>query len=517
MKKIGVKLLLCPILAAGLLLSPLAQADTAFAAPTSSVSQTSSTAAKSKQIAVYVDDKKLSLSTAPFSENGVTFVPMRPIFDALKASVTWEAKTETIIGRSNGTVVTLTVGKKQAIVDGKAVKMEEAAVVRGGTTFVPARFIAESLGAEVKWDNAANAVRIVSPGYRLEKLYEKIEKEEAAKRKLMTPQQIVAKYDESIVLLATNKAFGSGIVIGDRWILTNYHVIEDAIEASASSIYGDEYEIEGIAGINKKADLAIIQTKEPMDLDKVSLGYGYGTRKGDKVVAIGSPLAIQNTVSEGLISNITYEDGVSFYQTSAPIDHGSSGGALFNEYGELIGITTSGYNSQADLNFAVSVSHAALMYGMLPDKPEKVKFLEPSLPATLVGETTENITALMTKQFSSLSTDQGRVTFDSWNVKRDGEGWYVFSANIDPKVYLSYGNSISGDLRSWALNIGNELRRMLPGENIQMLIYFDRDYTFKPRGFEDGEVTDLGNGRWKVRFPIIDMQLKDQLFIKVRE
>ena len=85
--------------------------------------------------------------------------------------------------------------------------------------------------------------------------------------------------------------------------------------------------------------------------------------KGNKVVAIGSPKGLQNTVSEGIVSSFRIVEGVQQIQISAPIDHGSSGGGLFNSKGELVGVTASGYaGSNADLNFAVAIDEASDWY-----------------------------------------------------------------------------------------------------------------------------------------------------------
>ena len=74
---------------------------------------------------------------------------------------------------------------------------------------------------------------------------------------------------------------------------------------------------------------------------------------GEKVYTIGSPLGLENTFSSGEISQLREDNLI---QINAPIDHGSSGGALINEYGEVIGITTAGIESSgANLNFAVDI------------------------------------------------------------------------------------------------------------------------------------------------------------------
>ncbi|MFX3635077.1 MAG: stalk domain-containing protein [Candidatus Pristimantibacillus sp.] len=516
MKRSLTQFLLSPLLVAGLLLSPLT--NVAEAATSTPVSNAVALAAKTtaKSIQVYVNGVKLSLSAAPFAKNGVTFVPMRPIFTALEAHVSWEPTTETIIGSKNGVTVTLKVGKKEATVNGKTIKLDAAPIVQGGVTFVPARFIGEALGAKVKWNNNDKIVGITTTEYELKQILEQYEKETAAKRVKLSIEEIVDQNDESVVLIMTNNALGSGVVIGDRWILTNHHVMQDANSATVSTIYGEEFDVSGVAIYSERSDIAIIQTKESMGIKAVDLGSGISSKKGEKVIAIGSPLGVRNTVSDGLISNIVYEGGIRYLQTSAPIDHGSSGGALFNEYGELIGITSSGYTSQADLNFAVSVSHAGILAGLLPEKPEEVAFLEPTLPNTLVGASMDSISELMTNEFGALNTNEGIISFTNWEVQKDSAGWYVFKANIDPVFYTYYGSATTAELRSWAINIGHELHRMLPTERIQMLISFDRTFGFEPRGFKGDEVTALGDDKWRVQFPVIDMQLKDQLYIDVR-
>ncbi|WP_155985855.1 stalk domain-containing protein [Paenibacillus gorillae] len=519
MRTLRLKMLLSTCITASLLLAPLSGGiANAAVAPVSSATKLAAPATIAKPISVYVDDKKLTLTTAPFTQDGVTLVPMRPIFDALGANVSWEATTETIIGSKFGVSISLKVGKKTAIVNGKPVKLDAAPLVRNGVTYVPARFIAEALDANVKWNSKDSSIRITTKEYENWKLYQQIMKDAEASRVKLTTAQLVEEYDDSVVTITTNRALGSGIVVGKYWILTNYHVMEDASSATVVTLNGDELEVAGVAAANEKADLAIIQMKEPLDATPVSLGYDLFSRKGDKVIAIGSPLGLQNTVSDGLISNFIYENGVRYIQTSAPIDHGSSGGALFNEYGELIGITSAGITSNADLNFAVAVSHATLMLGNLGNKPAaNVKFLDPTLPATLVGESEDTIRKLMDKHFSAVQMQDGTAKFTDWSVKRDSEGWLVISANIDPSFYMQYGSSIAAELRSWSINIGAELNRMLPDEKIQFLVKFDRTYGFKPRGYAADEVTDLGNDKWRLAFTVVDLQVKNSLIIKVRD
>lgn len=396
-------------------------------------------------------------------------------------------------------------------------KIDTAAALKNDIPYVPIRFITEQLEGLVEWDKASNSVVVMSWYYLDYEENEESEGEEIALEKFSSAE-LVNMFDESVVMIMTNRGSGSGVVIGEDLILTNYHVIEDGTSATISTIYEDEIKVKGVVVANEEADLAIIRTEEPLDLLAVEFGYDYEARKGDRVYAIGSPQGLQNTVSTGLISNMAYEQGISYIQTNAQIDHGSSGGALFNEYGQLVGITTSGYdNSVADLNFAVSSYHAAMLFETITEENvNKAKFLTPSLPVTLVGAPLNDVQKLMKEEFSAVPTSDGEAKLTDWEVKRDSDGWLVFNANIDPVFYLYYGASSAAEMRLWSVNLSHELHAMLPDEKIQVVISFQRDYDFQPRNLKQEEVSSLGNNKWRVRYPVINIQFKDQLYIQTR-
>ncbi len=89
-------------------------------------------------------------------------------------------------------------------------------------------------------------------------------------------------------------------------------------------------------------------------MNMTMLTFAKGTvSKGQNVIAIGNPLGITKTVTRGIVSSTRNANGVELIQFDATITSGSSGGALFNMSGEVIGITTAGYESK-ELNFAVS-------------------------------------------------------------------------------------------------------------------------------------------------------------------
>jgi len=488
-------------------------------APKTSAAVQQQAAAKQEGTPVFVDDKKLSFSPSPVTKNGTTLVPMRPIFTALDADITWEQQTQTVFVRKLYTNVTLKVGSAQAVVNGKNVKLAVPVETIAGATMVPLRFVSEALGGKADWDPATKSIRIYSEEY----LYEKeLAAEEAAEkaRKKLTGAEVVEANDDKIVMITTDRGQGSGIIVGDRWILTNYHVISGVSTGIAAFNDGRELNILGVAAADESADLAIVQTAEDIGELPVAIGDSSRMNKGDRVYAISSPLGIQNTVSEGLISNYTTEGGTRYFQINAPIDHGSSGGGLFNEYGELIGITASGIEKTiADLNFAITASHAQWLLMELesdPPRADDIRFPPTALPSSLEGASLDDIRELMEDEYGSVQTSEGLATFTEWKVSRDAEGWLVISAVIDPAYYMLYGHQSADDLKFWTINLGGELQRMLPDDNIQFLIYYSQTFDAEPRGFEPGEVTSLGGGKWRLQYDVINLQIMDRLHLQMR-
>ena len=113
-------------------------------------------------IKVMVDNEILSFDTDPFIENGTTLVPMRKIFESLNANVTWVNETKQIIATDDVNYIILTVGSKAAQKNGENIKLLIEPKIVNGSTYVPARFIAESLNADVQWNNSSRTVVIKS-------------------------------------------------------------------------------------------------------------------------------------------------------------------------------------------------------------------------------------------------------------------------------------------------------------------------------------------------------------------
>lgn len=171
----------------------------------------------------------------------------------------------------------------------------------------------------------------------------------------------LAGFASSVVMIAVIDSggkiagTGSGIMIGkDGYILTNNHVIKNG-RFYVVRIEEDDnlYDTDEVIKYNSVFDLAIIRINKKLKPIPVYNGINKLAR-GQKVVAIGSPLGLFNSVSDGIISGFRKIDNVDMIQFTAPISHGSSGGAVLNMYGEVIGISTAGIDEGQNINLAVS-------------------------------------------------------------------------------------------------------------------------------------------------------------------
>ena len=182
------------------------------------------------------------------------------------------------------------------------------------------------------------------------------------KRKERTEKSFeeLAQLASSVVMIAVHNkagdviATGSGIMISQNgYILTNYHVITDG-DFYSIQIEEDEkmYQTDEVVKYHSVFDLAILRINRKLNPIPIYKGSQKLVR-GQKVVAIGSPLGLFNSVSDGIISGFRNIDGVDMIQFTAPTSHGSSGGAVLNMHGEVIGISTAGIDKGQNINLAV--------------------------------------------------------------------------------------------------------------------------------------------------------------------
>jgi serine protease Do len=189
----------------------------------------------------------------------------------------------------------------------------------------------------------------------------------------LTPAQIAARALPAVVTMRTDESLGTGFVVrADGWIATNFHVVVGGPRVKVTLRDGRELDVVEVLNASINHDLVLVRV-EAKELPTLKLGDSDAMHPGDSVVAIGNPMGLEDTVSNGLVSGRRKDDsGVEFLQVSAPISPGSSGGPIINDRGEVIGIAEQVLVQGQNLNFAVPIRY------LLPlmQKPEPIPFKE---------------------------------------------------------------------------------------------------------------------------------------------
>lgn len=155
-------------------------------------------------------------------------------------------------------------------------------------------------------------------------------------------------------------ALGSGFLIDDAVLVTNFHVIKDACSLSAfTPDLALSVQFDRLLAWDEDVDLAILGAARGPGVSVFTLGDSDAVRQGDKIYAVGYPHGLANTLSDGIVSAIYPDDGVTLLQITAPISSGNSGGPVLNERGEVVGVVTMFWADSQNLNFAVSSNDVA--------------------------------------------------------------------------------------------------------------------------------------------------------------
>ncbi len=335
----------------------------------------------------YVQSDKISIV-----KNNITYLPFRTLFESFlftveyfpqyQSALVWNNKGNFKIEfKINSTKVQIS----STLVTGNTItkNISNSPILVNGSVYVPIRAFGELLGANVRYDKLTNQVLIHYSSDETNKLiYPQIGnvtssdlEEVVITPSVPTAQQIFKDSSESIgyvqVLNRRGEVIctGSGVELSNGVFITNSHV---ALCAEDESVFlkvhlnGQVYSNgEGWYVFNDQVnDLFAVALGKNIDqtgkaTEGPSVGFNLVDRKmeiGDKVYAIGSPLGLENTLSDGIISSVRTIDNKTLIQHNADITHGSSGGALLDEYGYLIGITSSGVEGTS-LNFAIPISY----------------------------------------------------------------------------------------------------------------------------------------------------------------
>ncbi len=182
----------------------------------------------------------------------------------------------------------------------------------------------------------------------------------------LSPLEQAKRVGPSVIKVATPGGLGSGVIIdGAGHAITNAHVIQGEtnlrvtvwIPEPGGTLQRTVIEEVVIVAVNNHIDLALLLIPRPDDLDAFSFAPLEATESievGQTVFAIGNPLGLERTMSQGVISTTQRSfDGLTYIQTDTAVNPGNSGGPLFNTRGEVVGITNMGILFGEGLNFAI--------------------------------------------------------------------------------------------------------------------------------------------------------------------
>jgi S1-C subfamily serine protease len=172
-------------------------------------------------------------------------------------------------------------------------------------------------------------------------------------------EQIVARASGAVVAIETAGSRGTGFFVTPDLLVTNAHVVGGHSYVTVR-LAGGQTTQGRVERLSADLDIATVRaTARPESMQILQLGSAGEVRPGQEVLAIGSPLGLQNTVTRGIVSALRTAGGVQLIQTDAAINPGNSGGPLLDRDGRVIGITTLKMVAGAEsLGFAVAIAHA---------------------------------------------------------------------------------------------------------------------------------------------------------------
>lgn len=330
--------------------------------------------------------------SSPILVKNVSYLPIKTLFENIgftyqyhseyKAAVLWYKKGNMKLAFTTGSK---SVDVDSTLADGMSatVKISAAPIMQKGIMYVPLSVFPALLGANAKYDKYIHTVIFKVTDQQIkQKLFPKIgipvdgetKKDEkttdSTVKKRLTAKEIAKLMDRVGIVIAYDQeqqaiASGSGFIIAGGMFITNHHVVEGSsgifvkIDGTVYDNHGwywfdnPDVDLYGTYLSTEYDEKGMIQGDMPLK----ALAYSAELPEvGDKVYAIGSPLGLENTISEGIVSGIRKDNEMTLIQHTADTDHGSSGGVLLNEYGEVIGVTSAGFDG-TNLDFAIPVSY----------------------------------------------------------------------------------------------------------------------------------------------------------------
>ncbi|MDN4605044.1 trypsin-like peptidase domain-containing protein [Paenibacillus sp. F6_3S_P_1C] len=177
-----------------------------------------------------------------------------------------------------------------------------------------------------------------------------------------TRKQIIEESQKKVVTIESSSGLGSGFLYNDQGdVVTNAHVVEGSKEVTIRTLNHEEYK-GTVIGIGEETDVAVVRVPDLKKIKPLSIAKSKA-ETGDEILALGSPLGLENTVTTGIISGVGRSFEIApyiysnLYQISAPITHGNSGGPLISaETGEVLGINSAVVEQEGGIGFSIPMT-----------------------------------------------------------------------------------------------------------------------------------------------------------------
>jgi S1-C subfamily serine protease len=319
-----------------------------------------------------------------------------------------------------------------------------------------------------------------------------------------TIEEVVRRSAPAVVLIRTANSSGTAFFVTQDLLLTNAHVV-DGHSLVTVRLAGGETVQGRVERISPDLDLAVVRaTARPGSTQILQLGSLDPVRPGQEVLAIGSPLGLQNTVTRGIVSAVRTAGGVELIQTDAAINPGNSGGPLLDRDGRVLGVTTLKVMRGAEsLGFAVAITHAVPLIEGRAVPTGLGTAQAPSLPTGLAGGASESdisrrsgaVRFEQTMQQAAERADQIDAQFKRFTgnclvsaVADDGQReWFVFRDRAPtfqtPDMWCtSFATDLQGYARQFSIfmaEAGEQARRagVYPGTLREMRRKYRLDWT----------------------------------------
>ena len=323
---------------------------------------------------------------------------------------------------------------------------------------------------------------------KLKNIKKLLSKTEVSKQTSLTVK--VVYYDINNIEIGSGSGF---IVSSDGKVVTNYHVIDMIPRIEVITTDNKIYAVEGISAYDKKLDLAVLKLEHAKDLPTVILGNSDELQLGDDIVAIGYPLGLPVTVSFGNVSSLNIPGGLyrteqKDIQITAPISRGSSGGALINMYGEVVGINYSSIENAQNINYSIPVNELKPMLESksLKKLPDIIKEVYPSMNYA-------ELERYLYFNYPDKKSGDNNFSFTDIVISESGKQPDVVHVYLDLNSY-KYAEILLAELEGnkkevekWIDEIYSKVKAINPQNDVYFHVALYWSYYTRPEGYTDEE------------------------------